>query len=136
MGTTTLLGSSKCGDLLHVELELLHENGITTTQIDVYPQLYLAKKKRTITAVSSSKATKRVDSCVAFLSTESLSFGLVLKLIQASSQAFAIIRVLNEVADLTLCKDKITYSKFNSHYRAFYPPRCVAMCVRLVHTDL
>jgi hypothetical protein len=122
---TTLLGSSKCGDFLQNELELLHENGITTPQIDVYPQLYVAKKKRTITALSSSKATKRVDSCVAFLSADILSFGLVLKLIQANSQVFAIIRVLNEVADLTLCKDKITSSKFSYHYRAFYPPRCV-----------
>lgn len=109
-----------------MELKLLHDNGITSTrQIDIYPRLYVAKKKRTITALSSSKATKRVNSCVAFLLSTSLSFGLVMKLLQANSQAYAIIQILTEVADMDLCKDKITSSKFNSHYRVFYPPRYV-----------
>lgn len=120
-----------------MELKLLHDNGITSTQqIDIYPRLYVAKKKRTITSLSSSKATKRVNSCVAFLpsrSSASLSFGLVMKFLQVNSQAYAIIRILDEVAGLHLCKDKITSSKFNSHYRAFLPPRYVFDIVKHSH---
>lgn len=117
-----LLGSTKHTEFLKSELELLQKNGIQERDVDVYSQLYIAKRKQTVSAASFSKATKRVNSCIMFMTNCSASFGLLQKVINVNTHAYRIIVLLRE-AGLILCHDHITNSDFNSHYRTFFPPR-------------
>ena len=90
----------------------------------IYPKIYLAEKNRIVTTLSSSRAQKRVNSCIVYINADvnEHNYGLVQKLVMLDTHTFAIIICLKKAAQ-QLYNNRITKTNFDEHFIAFLPPR-------------
>ena len=110
-----LLGSAKYGMLEEHELDCIKSEGIVLPEH--YYIYHLAEKNRIVTTLSSSRAQKRVNSCVVYINADvnEHNYGLVQKLVMLDTHTFAIVICLQTAAQ-QLYNNRITKTNFDEHF--------------------
>ena len=102
------------------ELFVATNISLKSTDVQSYPIVYLSNFNRVISAKTRSKATKRNNSCIQYLSGEEYMYGIVQKIFLCScsgneNSCFLLIQHLEKNICSQLCHDEITNAKLDSH---------------------
>ena len=117
-----VVGYSHIYTLSKSEKELFASANISLKSTDVqsYPIVYLSNLNRLISAKTRSKATKRNNSCIQYLSGEEYMYGIVQKIFFCScngskNSCFLLTQHLELNNCSQLCHDEITNAKLDNH---------------------
>ncbi len=118
----SLLGDERGGCLEETELHLFMECGIIlpeTNQLYFYRRILLVEVNRIVTAEASSRATKRINSCIKYKSLDgTVRYGLLQKLVKITLEVYAILIALDP--DTSIYEGPPSFIK---HYHPFHSPK-------------